>query len=171
MPEIEQKLRFIQILDIGNGGRVVTSIEFLSLANKVSGRGQELHLRKQAQLMDAGVNLVKIDLLRDGDRVMILRPEHIPPHARTTYQIVCWRAHHRKSFEVFRAPRRQPLPIIPIPLREHDPDVPLDLQALIDQVYENAEYDDIDYRADPVPSLSGEDASWADGLLRGRGLR
>lgn len=151
MPEIEQKLRSIQILDLRNGGRVVTSIEFLSLANKVSGRGQELHLLKQAQLKEAGVNLVEIDLLRDGDRVMILRPEHIPARARTTYQIVCWRAHQRESYEVFRAPLRQRLPRVTIPLREHNPDVTLDLQALIDQVYENAEYDDIDYRAEPDP--------------------
>ena len=61
--------------------------------------------------------------------------------------------------------------IIRVPLRETDPDVPLNLQALIERCYHNGRYDDINYRADPNPPLSSEDAAWASDLLSGKGLR
>ena len=73
--------------------------------------------------------------------------------------------------EVYRVPLRERLPIIPIPLRETDPDAVLDLQAILDQCYENGGYDDLNYAVDPDPPLDPEDAAWADTLLREKGLR
>ena len=58
-----------------------------------------------------------------------------------------------------------------IPLRQNDPDVPLELQSLVDQAYVSGEYDDTDYRLDAVPPPEPADAQWADALLRGKGLR
>ena len=59
-----------------------------------------------------------------------------------------------------------------MPLRPEDVEPVLDLQALINQVYDRAGYDfEIDYTAEPVPALSEADAAWADGLLRETGLR
>ena len=58
-----------------------------------------------------------------------------------------------------------------IPLRPTDRDVPLDLQAIFEQCYRNGGYDDIDYRSEPDPPLSAEDAAWADALLRNQGKR
>ncbi len=67
---------------------------------------------------------------------------------------------------------RQPLPVIGIPLRGKDPDVPLDLGAVLSAAYDNGAYDvSIDYRREPEPPLSADDAAWADELLRERGLR
>ncbi len=74
-------------------------------------------------------------------------------------------------YEVYPIHLRNRLPIIRIPLREGDDDVALDLQALIDQAYRNAGYDATDYSDDFVPPLKGEDAAWADALLREKGLR
>ena len=45
------------------------------------------------------------------------------------------------------------LPGIRIPLRQSDSDVPIDLQTVIDQCYENGGYDTIDYRQPPVPPM------------------
>ena len=61
--------------------------------------------------------------------------------------------------------------MISIPLRPADRDVPLNLQAILDQCYRNGGYDDIDYRGEPDPPLPPDDASWADGLLREQGRR
>jgi hypothetical protein len=64
------------------------------------------------------------------------------------------------------------LPVIRIPLRQTDADVPLDLQALIDQCYRNGDYeDDLNYQTDPYPPLDPDDARWADALLRKLGRR
>jgi len=52
-----------------------------------------------------------------------------------------------------------------------DADVPLDLQALITQVYRQGRYDDIDYTVPPLPPLDPDDTAWADELLRAAGKR
>jgi hypothetical protein len=67
---------------------------------------------------------------------------------------------------------RQPLPAIGIPLRDPDPDVTLDLGAVMNAAYEDGGYDlSVDYRKKPEPPLRREDAAWADRLLREHGLR
>jgi hypothetical protein len=61
------------------------------------------------------------------------------------------------------------LPTIRIPLRQSDHDASLDLQALIDQVYENGSYGyDVDYTKPPVPPLGDNQANWAKDWLPSR---
>ena len=58
---------FIEILPVGEETRVVTVIEVLSHINKARGsEGHELYLTKQRELLQSGVNLIEIDLLRRG---------------------------------------------------------------------------------------------------------
>jgi hypothetical protein len=69
-------------------------------------------------------------------------------------------------------PLRERLPAIRMPLRPTDADIPLDLQALIDQCYCNGGCDaDIDNAAEPAPPLDAEDMCWADALLCQAGRR
>jgi hypothetical protein len=50
--------------------------------------------------------------------------------------------------------------------------VSLPLQTLLGTAYMNGGYaEDIDYRKEPEPPLSGGDAAWADAMLREKGLR
>ena len=164
---------YIEIIDVGSGRRVVTVIEVLSLSNKSPGEGQEVYRRKQRELRDGYVNLVEIDLLRAGERMLSVGPARIPATHRTPYQVCVYRAAATPPcYEVYRVPLRERLPVIRIPLRPTDADVPLDLQALIDQCYRNGGYDaDIDYAAEPDPPLGAEDTRWADALLRQVGRR
>jgi hypothetical protein len=162
---------YIEIIDVGSGNRVVTAIELLSDANKSTGEGRELYRKKQRECVQAGVSLVEIDLLRSGQRVLAVPEIRVPPSHRTTYQVCVTRCWPSKSFEVYRAPLREPLPTIRVPLRQSDPDVVLQLQSLIDRCYHNGRYDDIDYRADPNPPLPPEDASWTAELLTAKALR
>ncbi len=143
----------------------------LSPTNKRPGEGQELYLQKQADTKRAGVNIVEIDLLREGQRVLLAVPALIPPSHRTAYQICIWRAARPRQVEVFRVPLREPLPVFRVPLRPTDRDAILNLQAIVDQCYRNGGYDDIDYGGDPDPPLSAPDAAWADALLREQGKR
>jgi uncharacterized protein DUF4058 len=162
---------FIQIIESGSGGRVVTLIEFLSPSNKISGDGQKLYLKKRAEAMEAGTNVVEIDLTRTGERILFVLPEHLPPSHRTTYQICVWRGARPDVCEVYRAPLEEPLPTILVPLRPDDRDIPLEIQPLIDLCYQNGAYQDLDYTADPSPPLSEAEAAWARELLRSKGLR
>ena len=119
----------IEIVDVKSGHRVITSIEVLSPANKHAGEGQRLFLQKREDMTRAGVNTVEIDLLRGGDRVLMIAPEQIPPPHRTDYQICVWRASQPGSVLVYKAPLRERLPVISIPLRPSDREALLDLQA------------------------------------------
>src|SRR5205823_6387723 len=67
---------------------------------------------------------------------------------------------------------RQKLPVVTIPLRPQDGDAKLDLQAVLTAAYDRAAYDmRVNYRSEPVPRLTPEQAAWADALLRAKGLR
>ena len=162
---------FVEIVDVKSGHRVVTAIEVLSPTNKRPTEGQRLYLKKRDDLKLAGVNTVEIDLLRGGDRVVMVPQQLVPPAYRTAYQVCVWRAEKPDTFAVYRVPLRERLPVIRIPLRPADRDALLDIQAILDQCYRNGGYDDIDYRGEPDPPLTTADASWADALLREHGRR
>ncbi len=170
VPEHEVVEWWVEVIDVQSGGKVVTTIEFLSVTNK-KGKGAELFRQKQGDLMRGGVNLVEVDLLRDGRRVLSLADENIPDSHRTTYQACIWRAARPTAFEIYRIPLRERLPVLPVPLRPGEPAARLDLQALIAQCYASGAYDDIDYSKPPVPPLEPEDAAWAEGRLEGSGRR
>ncbi len=64
------------------------------------------------------------------------------------------------------------LPIIRVPLRPDDADVPLDLQASVNQCYRNGAYEGtLNYAVEPDPPFLGGDKEWAHKHLRELGLR
>jgi hypothetical protein len=161
---------YIEIRERG-GGKVITVIELLSPVNKGGGEGQKLYLQQQRELLQSATNLVEIDLVRSGQRVLAFPEHRIPPHCRNE-SLVCVRcAWAERARELYVLPLRERLLAIPIPLRQSDRPVPLDLQALMDQCYRNGRYDDIDYAEPPIPPLSTEDAAWAEALHQASGKR
>ena len=120
---------------------------------------------------NGGVNLVEIDLLRDGNHVVSVPLANIAERARTPYLICVFRASKPEQREIYSLPLRERLPAVRVPLRPKDADVALDLQPLVDQCYERGRYWMTDYHRDPAPPLAQEDARWLDELLRSSGLR
>ena len=166
-----ETLHSIQIVDTATGHRIVTSIEFLSLANKVGEEGREQVQAKQRKMLAGDVNLVEIDLLRSGAWVLAVPKSTVPKECREPYRICAVRGNRQSVAEVYCVSLQQPLPTIRIPLRTGDKDISLQLQTLIDAAYMNGRYhEDIDYRKDPDPPLSGADKEWVDGLLREKTL-
>lgn len=141
-------------------------IEFLSLANKLAGEGRNQFRKKRDELLAARVNFVEVDLIRQGAWRDVLAPVVAPASIRTAYRAITRRFHPVHRIELYPFSLRQPLPALPIPLRQADKDVRLELQSLVNQAYQNGRYDRIDYTAECQPPLEGEDAAWADELLR-----
>src|SRR5262249_26512680 len=163
---------FLEIIDRASGNRVVTVIEVLSPSNKSPGPNREQYLRKQRDVCASDANLVEIDLNRFGTHVLAFPLEHLPPQRRTAYMACVRRAAQRGKAEVYPLPLWERLPALQIPLRPDDADVPLDLQALVEQCYRNGGYEGtLNYAADPDPLLSGADKEWADERLYELGLR
>jgi hypothetical protein len=161
---------YLEIREAGSGKRVITVLEVLSLSNKLPGEGQDKYLHKRRELKAAGVSLVEIDLLRTGKRLLPVAPGRLPASHRTPYQVWVSRGWQPLVVAVYPVPLRARLPVLSIPLRETDADVPLDLQALLEQCYRHGGYDDdLDYTLPPDPPLDPADARWAAALLRRHG--
>jgi len=163
--------RFVEIREVSSDSRLVTVLEVLSPSNRRPGDGQEQYLREQQELLQAGVNLVEIDLLRGGDWVVAVPLGVLEPSVRTPYRVVVRRGWRRLQAEYYPIALSDRLPTINVPLRPTDSDVALDLQALLDQSYEDGGYDDIDYNTSPDPALPQHEARWAAQLLRRAGRR
>jgi hypothetical protein len=164
---------FIEILAVREGHRVVTVIEFLSPTNKAaSGAGRELYLEKQAQVLASESHLIEVDLLRHGEHTVAPPRERLLQRGQWDYLVSLHRAGEGWTYHVWPNLLRERLTRIVVPLAEADPDIELDLQAVLDRTYDEGAYTRlIDYRAEPTPPLTAEDAKWADALLRERGLR
>jgi hypothetical protein len=163
--EIEEA--FLEIRDVESKS-TVTVIEVLSPSNKIrSSAGRESFLAKRRQILASKVHWVEIDLLRAGmpslDRLAV---------AASDYRIAVSRGDDWRRARFWPVSVRQQLPVIGVPLRGKDHDAPLELNTVLRTAYDKAEYDaTINYRRDPVPPLSREDAAWAAKLLREHGLR
>ena len=163
--------RWVEILDTTSGNRVVTAIEVLSPWNKRSGTLNRRYRRKVGRYLDAGVNVVELDLLRSRRVRLEVTEADLPPDRRSAYYACVHRAADPDRWEVYPLPLRRPLPPVPVPLRPGDADVMLELQPILSRIYEEGAHDDIDYRQPPTPRLTPDDANWADALLRAAGLR
>lgn len=162
---------YLEIRDASSGNRVVTFVEFVSPTNKTPGDSYDKYRQKQKDAAAAGVSLVEIDLILGGKRVVSVPLSRIPFKKRTRYQAIVRRGWKWNEAEVFPLPIYQSLLTIPVPLRQKDDDAPLNLQALLNQAYVNGGYDSINYADDCDPPLEGNEAEWADQLLRDAGKR
>ncbi len=147
---------------------VITVIEILSPTNKFSGsRGRASYEQKRKEVMTSSSHFVEIDLLRNGEH---LHCRELLP--RGDYFVHVSKKDIRPKDYVWPIQLPQRLPTIAIPLKSGDEDTGLDLQAVLNTAYERGTWDMVvDYRSEPVPSLSAEAAIWADRLLRAVSVR
>ncbi len=156
---------FVQIIDPASGGKLVTVIEFLSISNKRSRLGIEQYRSKVNEAIDAGVSVVEIDLLRGGEWVRQVNQKKIPQLMQEPYRACVRCGWNPTEFRYYHFPIRQRLLKLPIPLREGDKEALLDLQELIDRIYINGAYEEINYQLPPVPAFDEATAKWAQGLI------
>ncbi len=164
---IEAHESFVQILDRQTGQKVVTVIELVSPTNKAPGAGRDLYLAKQREVLASGTHLVEIDLLRTGAHVLAVPQWLAQQQAPYDYLVSVNRSEGaRNRFDLYPRRLRERLPKIRVPLAGDDPDVPLDVQAVIAQVYDAGRYRDrLQYDAPCVPSLSTEDEIWTRQMI------
>ncbi len=160
--------RWAEIRD--TNGRLITVIEVLSPTKKLD-PGRTVYLQKQQDYLAAGVNLLEIDLLRIGrppfleEYLHLLRPAH-----GTRYLVTATRALRPWRREIYYCPLRERLPAVRVPLRTTDPDVPLDLQPLIDRCYFTGRYWQGSHQEIPGPALPPDDDGWSRDCLLDAGL-
>jgi hypothetical protein len=154
-----------------DNGELVTVIEIISPTNRDSGRGA--YITKRNDLIAANVNIVEIDLLRAGRRLVDMDPYAYGeqfPDAGEHYTVCTTRAGFADRREIYICKLRERLPVIRIPLRLGDPDVPLDIQQMVDRCYATGRYWKLDYKRSLEPALPADDQNWISEKLRAAGL-
>jgi hypothetical protein len=144
---------------------LVTCIEVLSPSNKRKGsEGWQQYERKRQAMLLGKANFIEIDLLRGGSKMPMLTPWPDCP-----YTLLVCRSFDAPTCRAWPVHFKRRLPVIPVPLLEPDPDLHLDLQPLLDDIYSLGRYDERIHYARPLtPALSEEDAAWMQEALKDR---
>ncbi len=162
---------YLEILS-GRGKRLVTAVEVVSLSNKRAGRdGRKSYQEKQDEYALSGVHLVEVDLLRRGPHVTAVPLGRLRRRfGAFDYHVSVMLAGDPPTYHAAGLRLTDRLPTVGIPLDAGIPDVPVDLQAMLDQVYDRTRYTEVfDYTDPPDPPLTAEQQAWADGVLRATG--
>ena len=99
--------RFIRVLS--PEGEVITVVQFLRPSNKVDPGIKEFQ-RKRADLLEAGVHFVEIDLVRAGDWLELYEPRPFPPAGVATYRSIVRTAWGRGKVWITPIRLTDPLP-------------------------------------------------------------
>lgn len=165
VPEL-RKQGYLEVREIATK-EVVTAIEILSPANKRSRKGRNQYEGKRNKILSSSTHLVEIDLLRKGEPMLVYHSQ-----SSTDYRILVSRGDRRPQADLYGFKLRDRIPSFPLPLKSGDPEPVVDLQVLLNNIYDTGSYDlVIDYAQDPVPPLSKGDRPWLDSWLRERNLR
>ena len=161
-PDLDiERVPFLEIRD-RTGRELITVLELLSPSNKKSGEDREQYLAKRRELLRSDAHLVEIDLLRGGVPMPLKnRPE-------CDYSVMISRVPHRPDADLWGILLANRLPRVPIPLRAPDEDAQLDLQAILDEVYDSAGYANYIYNGEPDPPLDPAGTEWARQFLPSR---
>ena len=163
-----EKLTTIEIRE-AHTKTLVAIIEVLSPVNKrANSPGREEYLQKRGRVLQSHAHLLEIDLLRVGERVPMLDPLPAAP-----YYVILSRVERRPLSEVWPIGLSNPLPVVPVPLLAPDPDVVLDLDAILTTVYNRSGYAKwINYAVPPPgPPFDAEAVVWVETVLRERDMR
>ncbi len=166
VPE-EVREGYVTILDLLSGQRIVTVIEVVSPSNKVNGPGRKSYLSKQQEVLESDAHLVEIDLLRHGEHVVSVPEYEARRRAHYDYLTCVNReGSARAGYQLYARRLADRLPRVRIPLLKEDPDIVLDVQAVLAQTYEAGRYRDrIDYGRPCEPPLTADQQNWAREIL------
>jgi hypothetical protein len=161
--DLEIHEAYLEILDRYAGMKVVTIIEVVSPSNKAVRPGRRSYRIKQRETLTGDRHLVEIDLLRRGRHVLSVPRWCVRALGAYDYLVCVSRWPRRNRFEVYPRRLRDRLPRIKVPLVEPDPDVPLDIQAALEQVYAEGSFMlRVRYDDRCVPPLKAADQQWAN---------
>ncbi len=156
----EVKEQYLEVREVATK-ELITVIEILSPANKRSGEGRSLYEAKRVKILTTLTNLIEIDLLRSG------QPMAMMGAGKSDYRILVSRSADRPHADLFRFDLQQAIPDFPLPLRPESAEVMVDLQSVLNDVYQRGRLDlSIDYSQDPWPDLNADDLVWMRELLK-----
>lgn len=141
----EVKQRYLEIREAGSDV-MITVIEVLSPTNKRKGAGRNAYEKKRQQILTSASHLVEIDLLR-ADEPMAMQGVTTP----TAYRILVSRSEKRPRANLYGFTLQEMIPEFPLPLKEIVEGVMVDLQAVVQGIYDRGDYSIRMNYQQPVP--------------------
>lgn len=153
---LEVKERYLEIRDTVTNS-VITVIELLSPVNKRPGKGRLAYEDKRQRILESNAHLVEIDLLRAFVPMPLLQ-DNIP----WDYRILVSRSEQRPQADLYGFTLLEPIPCFPLPLKYLEENIEINLQKILQSLYDRAGYEyRIDYQQPvPPPALSSANQAW-----------
>jgi hypothetical protein len=143
----ETKERYLEVREAGTDA-VITVIEVLSPKNKRKGDGRVAYEAKRQKILDSVSHLVEIDLLRSDS------PMAMQGAVGSDYRILVSRSERRPKAELYGFTLQDVIPSFPLPLKSPEEVVMVELQSIVQGVYDRGGYAvRIDYQQS-LPGLS-----------------
>jgi Protein of unknown function (DUF4058) len=157
---IEVKERYLEVRQVETHA-VIAVIEILSPKNKRSD-GRIGYLKKRQAIFESQTHLIEIDLLRAYQPMPMVGMSWLGD-----YRILVSNAAQRPNAELYEFNLRDRIPIFQLPLQSEDEPLIIDLQPLLQTVYDEGNFDlRIDYNKPvPEPALSESDLAWVQQCL------
>jgi hypothetical protein len=144
-------------------GRLITLLDVVSPANKITTAGRKTYLDKRAQARESNSNLVEIDLALQGKPMLDYSRDGLP---NWDYAVTVTRSAQPERYEIYTATLQKRLPRFRLPLAVDDRDTVLDLQSAFARAYEKGNFAaKIDYRGEPPTTIMDDDRKWFGELL------
>lgn len=160
------KQGYLEVREVSTG-QVITAIEILSPVNKRVGKGRQQYEEKRNRILNTQTHLVEIDLLREGKPMMLLG--EVP---QSDYRLLVSRSDYRPQADLYAFNLPDPVPTFSLPLKAQDESILVDLEKLLQDVYEQGSFDlAIDYSLPPVPPVSSGYDTWMEQQLKAANLR
>jgi hypothetical protein len=150
-------------------GRLITLVDVVSPANKLTSAGREAYLEKRREGKNANANLVELDLVLRGQPTLEYSRDGLPDW---DYAVTVTRSTQPERYEIYTATLQKKLPRFRLPLASDDRDTVLDLHMAFTRCYDQGGFAaKIDYAKDPATPLNSEDRQWLQEVLRQHKLR
>jgi Protein of unknown function (DUF4058) len=163
---------YVKIQKLSKPAKLVTVVDIVSPIDKIIGSpGRRVYRAQQRRRLESNVNLIEIDLLRDGAHT-IACPLSAGPRDGDNYVVCLHRAGAKNKYALWPTSIKERLPRIEVPLAGDDESVVIELQPIFNRCHRSNRYElRIDYDKECTPPLSPENAKWVDELLRAKNLR
>jgi Protein of unknown function (DUF4058) len=146
-------------------GRLITLLETISPANKMSDAGRQAYMARRQESRAARANLVEVDLVLQGAALIDYDAKAGLPS--WDYAVFVSRAAQMDRYEIFPATLPKRLPKFRLPLAADDRDTVIDLQAAFARAFDQGDFaKHINYDQDPATKLSDENREWLTQRLR-----
>lgn len=155
----EVREAYLEVKDVATQN-VVTAIEILSPTNK-RGEGRQKYLNKRQKVLNSQTHFVEIDLLLQGEVMPFLHNS-----VASNYRILVSRSQQRPSADLYPFDLRDRIPNFPLPLKSGESEPGVDLQDLIEDVYQRSGYDYfLNYQEDLNLPLTEAEQQWIRSTL------